>query len=94
MSDFNKKYNAAAVENDIRELWDQDTSSSKMDGIFCSLPLPSSTSLHLGHAENALIQDVFVRYNQLIGKSMDYTPSWYYGSFLANELIQKHLAKL
>jgi hypothetical protein len=47
MSEFNKKYNASAIENDIRALWEQDTTSSKVDGIFSSLPLPSSTSLHL-----------------------------------------------
>ena len=96
MSDFSKKYNAEAIENEIATLWQSQDFSSTTKSVrtFVSLPLPTSTHLHLGHAENVVLQDVLSRYYHMIDQKVDFWPSWYYGSFLANEHIQRQLKKI
>ncbi|PJA48958.1 MAG: hypothetical protein CO170_01060 [candidate division SR1 bacterium CG_4_9_14_3_um_filter_40_9] len=96
MSDFSKKYNAEAVENEITALRKEEDFSpdSKDSKTFISLPLPTSTNLHLGHAENVVLQDILARYYHMIDKKAEFRPSRYYGSFLANEHIQRQLKKI
>jgi valyl-tRNA synthetase len=96
MSDFPKKYQTTAVENEITALWQEEdfSSTSKDVKTFISLPLPTSTNLHLGHAENVVLQDVLARYYHMTNQKAEFWPSRYYGSFLANEHIQKQLKKI
>lgn len=96
MSDFSKKYIATAVENEITALWQSEDFSAGNKGgkTFVSLPLPTSSNLHLGHAENVVLQDVLARYYYMTNQKVAFWPSWYYGSFLANEHIQRQLKKI
>jgi valyl-tRNA synthetase len=96
MSDFSKKYQASAVENEIAALWQEENFSpdSKDSKTFVSLPLPTSTNLHLGHAENVVLQDVLARYYHMVNQKVEFRPSWYYGSFLSNGHIQRQLKKI
>lgn len=96
MIEFSKKYNAHTIESEIAALWQSQKASpnSKHNKTFISLPLPTSTNLHLGHAENVVLQDVLARYYHMINQKVDFWPSWYYGSFFANEHIQRQLKNI
>jgi len=96
MSDFSKKYQASAIENEIAALRNTEdfTPDTKETEMFVSLPLPTSTDLHLGHAENVVLQDILARYHHMVDHNTAFRPSRYYGSFLANEHIQKQLKRI
>lgn len=80
MSEFSKKYQAEAIENEIAALRQKEDFSpdSKNTKTFISLPLPTSTNLHLGHAENVVLQDVLARYYHMVNQKVEFRPSWYY----------------
>lgn len=96
MKEFNKKYIPLLLEQEIANLWKEENFvlSNKADVLLTSLPLPTAIPLHLGHAENLLVQDVFVRYSHLLGKQTQSLPLRYYGSFLTNEKIHQQLKKI
>lgn len=75
-------YSPAAVEQDVREIWDQNqvfkaVVDSNKEKFYClsMLPYPSG-ALHMGHVRNYTIGDVISRFQRMNGKNVIQPMGW------------------
>ena len=76
------EYNAATIEKEAQEYWDQNNSfvvveDASKEKYFClsMLPYPSGR-LHMGHVRNYSIGDVISRYQKMLGKNVMQPIGW------------------
>ena len=76
------EYNAAVIEKEAQEYWDQNNSfvvveDTSKEKYFClsMLPYPSGR-LHMGHVRNYSIGDVISRYQKMLGKNVMQPIGW------------------
>jgi len=78
--ELESKYNPKGIEDRIYKKWEEKEyfkpSNDKSKGTYCIvIPPPNITGqLHMGHALDNTIQDVFIRYNRMKGKSTLWLP--------------------
>lgn len=92
-----KPYNPQEVEKRIYKLWEEGgyfapKGSGKPFTI--AMPPPNITgSLHLGHALNATIQDVLIRYHRMRGYRALWIPGLDHAGIATQNMVEKELAK-
>ncbi|MEK9174530.1 MAG: valine--tRNA ligase [Patescibacteria group bacterium] len=106
--ELNKPYNPKDHEEKIYKEWEeagyfnpdnlpvsQDTSSKIQAPRFCMvIPPPNITgSLHMGHALNATIQDILVRYHRMKGFKTLWLPGTDHAGIATQYVVEKELKK-
>ncbi len=103
---FNKPYNFKKTEGKIYEFWERsgyfapeahrpqtDNPNSKKT-FAVILPPPNVTgSLHMGHALNATIQDILVRYKRMKGFKTLWIPGTDHAGIATQNVVEKQLKK-
>lgn len=101
MIELEKSYDAALYEADIYKQW-MDSGYFNPDNLpntngetfSMVLPPPNVTgTLHLGHAFEDTIQDVFVRYNRMLGKKTLWVPGTDHAAIATQSKVEKNLVK-
>ncbi len=96
---FSDRYQPAEVEEKIYKLWMDNECFKAEDAStrppFCViLPPPNVTGqLHIGHALNHTIQDVYVRYKRLKGFNVLWLPGIDHAGIATQAIVEKSLAK-
>ena len=105
MIELEKSYDASIYEADIYKQWMDsgyfnpdnlpNTNPSAGGETFSMvLPPPNVTgTLHLGHAFEDTIQDVFVRYNRMLGKKTLWVPGTDHAAIATQSKVEKNLVK-
>ncbi len=93
-----KTYNPELIEQKYRDLWEQgDLFSSKVnsaskDSYSIVLPPPNVTgSLHMGHAFQHTIMDVYTRYNRSKGKQTLWQPGTDHAGIATQMVVERQL---
>ena len=93
-----KTYNPELIEQKYRDLWEQgDLFSSKAnsaskDSYSIVLPPPNVTgSLHMGHAFQHTIMDVYTRYNRSKGKQTLWQPGTDHAGIATQMVVERQL---
>ncbi|MFZ8846608.1 MAG: class I tRNA ligase family protein, partial [Candidatus Hydrothermia bacterium] len=96
-TDFPMKANLPKKEPEIQKFWENiklfrkisyERNSQKF--ILHDGPPYANGHIHLGHAENKILKDVFNKYKALKGYSVPYVPGWdTHGQPIENEIIKK-----
>lgn len=101
MENLNTQYDPKQTEEKIYASWlkagffDPDKQKSRLKKTFTVvLPPPNITgSLHMGHALNAVIQDILVRYHRMKGFRTVWLPGTDHGGISAESVVGKKLHK-
>lgn len=104
MTDFDKPYDPKEVEERIYKSWENqgffnpDTLAKRKGRIakrFATLlPPPNITgSLHMGHALNATIQDILIRYHRMNGYQAVWFPGTDHAGIATQSVVEKELKK-
>ncbi|AQX28197.1 MULTISPECIES: valine--tRNA ligase [unclassified Bartonella] len=96
-----KNYDAASVEPRIAKEWEKcGAFKAKIDvklnaESFCiMLPPPNVTGLlHMGHALNATIQDIMVRFQRMRGKNVLWQPGMDHAGIATQMVVERQLAE-
>ncbi|MCS7184962.1 MAG: class I tRNA ligase family protein, partial [bacterium] len=91
-------YDFLTAEEKVRELWDEKElgvlKDYGIDNFTVLIPPPNVTgSLHMGHALNCTIQDVYVRYMKLSGKNVCWIVGVDHGGIATQSVVEKNLLK-
>jgi len=100
LNELDKSYNPKQVEEEIYKLWERSgffnpdkiktKSSSKSYSIL--LPPPNITgSLHLGHALNATISDILIRFHRMSGRKTVWFPGIDHAGIATQNVVEKQL---
>ncbi|MFT4347398.1 valine--tRNA ligase [Bartonella ancashensis] len=95
-----KTYDASSVELRIAKRWEERNafkawvSSGKNEKAYSvMLPPPNVTgSLHMGHALNATIQDIMVRFHRMRGKNVLWQPGMDHAGIATQMVVERQLA--
>lgn len=93
-----KRFDYAQLEPEIYGFWEQNhcfeaTLDTKKEPFCIIFPPPNANAeLHLGHAMY-VYEDIMVRYNKLIGKSVLWVPGFDHAGFETQFVFEKHLKK-
>ena len=96
---MDSKYNPKSIEDRIYKNWiDKEYFKAKVDKtkepFTIVIPPPNVTGqLHMGHALDETIQDIFVRYNRMLGKSTLWLPGTDHASIATENKVVEKLAK-
>ena len=98
---LNKSYDPELVEEKIYELWEKsgcfnpDKLPGKRKNTFTVvIPPPNITgALHMGHALNATIQDILIRYKRMAGFKTLWLPGTDHAGIAAQNVVEKQLKK-
>ncbi len=98
---LNKPYDPKLVEEKIYELWEKsgcfnpDKLPGKRKKAFTIvIPPPNITgALHMGHALNATIQDILIRYKRMAGFKTLWLPGTDHAGIAAQNVVEKQLKK-
>jgi len=106
MEDLNKPYDPKDHEDKIYRLWEESgffapeahqpsADHPNRDKTFCMvLPPPNITgSLHMGHALNATIQDILIRYHRMQGFKTLWLPGTDHAGIATQYVVEKELKK-
>ncbi len=101
MENLNSQYDPKVTEEKIYAFWmengffDPDKLKPRLKRSFSIvLPPPNITgSLHIGHALNAVIQDILVRYHRMKGFNTVWLPGTDHGGISAESVVGKKLHK-
>ncbi len=96
-----KKYNFKEIEEKIYSSWEKGgyfnpdrLSKKKAEPYTTMLPPPNITgSLHIGHALNAIIQDIVVRQKRMAGFKTLWLPGIDHAGIATQNVVEKKLAK-
>ncbi|MFA5386290.1 MAG: valine--tRNA ligase [Candidatus Paceibacterota bacterium] len=100
--DFDKPYDPKSAEARIYQLWEEggffDPDKLKTDKkkktYSILLPPPNVTgSLHLGHALNATVSDILIRFNRMTGKKTVWLPGIDHAGIATQNVVEKELRK-
>ena len=94
-----KTYNPELIEQKYRELWEKgdlfssDTNSSSKEAFSIVLPPPNVTgSLHMGHAFQHTIMDVYTRYNRSKGNQTLWQPGTDHAGIATQMVVERQLS--
>lgn len=103
---FNKPYNPKEVEEKIYRLWEESgcfnpdnllaskTPNQKLKTYSIVMPPPNVTgTLHLGHALNAVIQDILIRKKRMEGYKTLWVPGTDHAGIATQNVVEKWLKK-
>ena len=99
ISNFDRPYNPKEVEDKIYKLWEKSGCFNPDKRIkaksFCiTVPPPNVTgSLHLGHALNAVIQDILIRKKRMEGYKTLWLPGTDHAGIATQNVVEKDLRK-
>jgi valyl-tRNA synthetase len=99
ISNFPPRYDAAPIEGKWYTAWDAaglfKPSTDAKGGNYCvTIPPPNITgSLHMGHALCYPLQDLFGRYQRLLGKSVLILPGQDHAGIATQSVVEKQLRK-
>lgn len=99
ITNFPPRYDAAPIEGKWYYAWDAaglfQPSSDAPNGTYCvTIPPPNITgSLHMGHALCYPLQDLFGRYQRLLGKSVLILPGQDHAGIATQSVVEKQLRK-
>jgi valyl-tRNA synthetase len=101
MSELNKPYNPKDHEEKIYKKWEEsgyfnpDNLPGERKKTFCMvIPPPNITgSLHMGHALNATIQDILIRYHRMNGYKTLWLPGTDHAGIATQYVVEKELKK-
>ena len=96
---LDKTYDAAAVEPQIAEKWEQADafragagSKPGAEAFSIVIPPPNVTgSLHMGHALNNTLQDVLVRFERMRGKNVLWQPGMDHAGIATQMVVERQL---
>ncbi len=94
-----KAYNPANVENRIYKFWEEGNFFSSKpnpakEKFVVMMPPPNVTGkLHTGHALNFTLQDVFVRFNRMLGKETLWLPGIDHAGIATQSVVERELLK-
>ncbi len=94
-----KAYNPANVENRIYKFWEEGNFFSSRpnpgkEKFVVMMPPPNVTGkLHTGHALNFTLQDVFVRFNRMLGKETLWLPGIDHAGIATQSVVERELLK-
>ncbi len=94
-----KAYNPANVENRIYKFWEEGNFFSskpnpEKEKFVVMMPPPNVTGkLHTGHALNFTLQDVFVRFNRMLGKETLWLPGIDHAGIATQSVVERELLK-
>src|SRR5207302_10729966 len=99
VTDMPKAFDPKAIEADWYARWEKAglfTASAKSDKpryTIC-LPPPNVTGeLHMGHALNGTVQDIWARYRRMTGHEVLFLPGTDHAAIATQNVIEKRLAK-
>ena len=94
-----KTYNPELIEQKYRELWEKgdlfssSANSSSRDAFSIVLPPPNVTgSLHMGHAFQHTIMDVYTRYNRSKGNQTLWQPGTDHAGIATQMVVERQLS--
>jgi len=97
---MNKQYQPKKVEKRIYQFWEQggffspDKFFKKKSSYSVALPPPNITgSLHMGHALNAVIQDILIRQKRMQGFKTLWLPGTDHAGIATQNVVEKELKK-
>ncbi|TSC92131.1 MAG: valyl-tRNA synthetase [Candidatus Berkelbacteria bacterium Licking1014_96] len=94
---FKKRYNPKAIEPKIYKFWEDSgyfTPKGSGRPFTIAMPPPNITgSLHLGHALNATIQDILIRYHRMKGYRTLWIPGLDHAGIATQNMVEKELLK-
>ena len=92
-------YRPRGVEERWQRVWEEEglynaEPDSERDSFVIALPPPNVTGeLHMGHALNASIQDLLIRWHRMRGFSVLWQPGYDHAGIATQNVIEKELAK-
>ncbi len=94
---LSKAYDPKAVEDRIYKMWEEsgafmaDNSSDK-ESFTISMPPPNATGqLHLGHAVMLALEDIFIRFNRMMGKEALWVPGTDHAAIATESVVIKKI---
>src|SRR3989344_3077282 len=104
MDDFSKPYDPKATEDRIYEFWekngffnpDSDPKRYSLNAKRYSIHLPPPNvtgSLHMGHALNATLSDILIRYHRMNGYKTVWFPGTDHAGIATQNVVEKQLKK-
>lgn len=99
--ELNKPYNPKDHEDKIYKIWEDsgyfnpaNLPGERKESFCMVIPPPNVTgSLHMGHALNASIQDILIRYNRMRGKKTLWLPGTDHAGIATQYVVEKELKK-
>ncbi len=94
-----KAYNPKSVEERIYKFWEEggffaSYPNSSKEKFVVMMPPPNVTGrLHTGHALNFTLQDVFVRFNRMLGKESLWLPGMDHAGIATQSVVERELLK-
>lgn len=94
-----KNYNPKDFEEKIYEKWENDGDfkpdmRSNSEAFSIVIPPPNVTGvLHMGHALDDTLQDIFIRYNRMLGKKVLWQPGTDHAGIATQMVVERNLAK-
>lgn len=97
----NKVYSANEVEKRIYDFWlssnlflPSDTGTDAKETFSIVIPPPNVTGvLHMGHALNCTVQDIYIRYQRLLGKKVLWVPGTDHAGIATQNVVERSLKK-
>ncbi len=97
---FDSPYNPKETEDKIYQLWEKSGAFNpdKLKGakkpFTIAIPPPNVTgSLHMGHALNAVIQDILIRHKRMLGFKTLWAPGTDHAGIATQSVVEKKLKK-
>ena len=94
-----KAYNPKSVEEKIYKFWEEggffaSKPDPKKGKFVVMMPPPNVTGkLHTGHALNFTLQDVFIRFNRMLGKEALWLPGMDHAGIATQSVVERELLK-
>jgi valyl-tRNA synthetase len=98
MTEINKNYSPDEIENRWYQTWEEQglfkPDPSAVESPFCIvIPPPNVTgSLHMGHALNAVIQDILTRWKKMLGHKVLWLPGMDHAGIATQNVVERALA--
>src|SRR5205807_10578921 len=94
-----RAYEPQAVEREWYRRWEEaelfraDASSAKPHYCICVPPPNVTGELHMGHATNGTLQDIWSRYRRMTGYEVLWLPGYDHAAIATQNVIEKQLAR-
>lgn len=98
MTELEKTYNPSGIEEKWYSIWLQGNyfSPDMCDGTSYSIVIPPPNitgSLHMGHALNATLQDILIRWKRMLGLKALWLPGTDHAGIATQNVVEREIAK-
>lgn len=99
MIEFKSSYNPDEIENKWYPIWEEKgyfkpKNEAERTSFSIVIPPPNVTgSLHMGHALNATIQDILIRWKRMLGHKVLWLPGTDHAGIATQNVVERELAK-